>query len=747
MKFTRAYLNKAFLTKIAILGSFLFSLLNSFTGYSQINTITERLQSDLISQPVNDVEISDYLITLKTDGSWGDIDYNSKSSTNWPVVNHSRRLKLICIAYNKPTSIHYHINDVKVKIRSIIDFYIAAKPKSSNWWYNAIGAPTNFGPALILMKTGDSFGFDQLTFNSYAEELINYYSESIIKWPSATTGANKIWLLSSSIDKACVKDNENVLKSNFQSAFEEAKIMEGKGEGIKSDYSFYQHGAQLYCGGYGMSFMMDITYFGTLAYGTTYQMSDSQLQVLTNEILDGFQWFCQKSAFDFGSAGREISRPGALSTSSIKTITNRLKAMNAPRTSELTNCYNFINGTSDFKSPGNKHFWKADMMVHHGATFYLSAKIPSSRTIGTEKMNGENLKRKFLPWGATNIMVDGDEYRNIFPAWDWSGIPGVTTVKENVTDSTNGSAYLISSSVFAGGVSDGVFGLAAYDYSWDGINGRKAWFFTPDAMYCFGAGISASKTNPVITNVNQCYSSGTVTVSKNGVKSTINGVEMNLSNLSWSHHDRVGYFFPTGGEITVKNINQTGSWYDINISQSVTPVTHKVFSLWIDHGNAPSDSRYEYIVVPSKELTQFETWIGTNPLKMIANNKEVQAVWDKNSGVFGIAFYSPGTISLEAGLSVWVDRACLLLIQSVNKGASYKITVSDPTTTQQNVTIKISKKLSGTGVILNPDQSSSISFTFPIGDDAGISIKSEFTTETSSNSSVGASPTISEITD
>ncbi len=107
-----------------------------------------------------------------------------------------------------------------------------------------------------------------------ADDLLNYYDESAKKWPGATTGANKIWMLKSSIDKACIKNNEEILRANFRSAFEEARIMTGKAEGIKSDHSFWQHGPQLYCGGYGMSFMSDITYFGALAHGTDYGMSE-----------------------------------------------------------------------------------------------------------------------------------------------------------------------------------------------------------------------------------------------------------------------------------------------------------------------------------------------------------------------------------------------------------------------------------------------------------------------------------------
>jgi len=698
----------------------------SADSISQISIITERLRNDLISQNVRDSAVSNLLTTLRADGGWDDVDYSNRDRNNWQPVTHSRRLVSICQAYNKPESRYFHRPEVKAAIRNLFRYYLFIKPVSDNWWYNAIGAPTNLGPALVLMKTGDNFGFDQATLDSLADDLLFYYNESAKKWSGATTGANKIWLLKSSIDKACVKNNEEVLRENFSSAFEEARIMPEKAEGIKTDQSFWQHGPQLYNGGYGMSFMSDITYFGSLAHGTDYAMSESQVKTITDALLDGFQWFCQKQAFDFGAAGREITRRNALSSAGLRTFATRLIAMNAPRQDELKDCISFINGESQFRNPGNRHFWKSDIMVNHGKDFYLSAKIPSKRTYGTERMNDENLKRKWLPWGATNIMIDGDEYRNIFAAWDWSRIPGVTSVIEDVPRlPVTGSAYIISSNEFAGGASDGIFGIAAYDFSWDGISARKAYFFTPDAMYCMGAGIKAEKSNPVVTNVNQCFSSGDITIKNKKKKSIIETKESTSSELTWIHHDRIGYLFPSGGDITVKNMEQSGSWYDISLSASKVPVTHKVFSTWIGHGNNPTDGKYEYIIVPSVNIPQFSKWIKKNPLKMVTNTTDIQAVYHKKKGIYGIAFYRPGSVTLEKGLYVGADKPCLMLFENGVKGI-YKFTISDPTQIQTDLKILISKRLSGDGITVNEDNISTIKCLLPSGDEAGKSISYEF---------------------
>ena len=80
--------------------------------------------------------------------------------------------------------------------------------------------------------------------------------------------------------------------------------------------------------------------------------------------------------------------------------------------------------------------------------------------------------------GSNFISLTGKEYFNIYPVWDWQKIPGTTVVqkpelphwkeiaKKGLTD-------------FVGGVSDGEYGAAAFDFAsaHDPLKARKAWFF------------------------------------------------------------------------------------------------------------------------------------------------------------------------------------------------------------------------------------------------------------------------------
>ena len=69
--------------------------------------------------------------------------------------------------------------------------------------------------------------------------------------------------------------------------------------------------------------------------------------------------------------------------------------------------------------------WCSDIMVQRRPGYYTSARMYSTRTLNTDGyINGENKKSHHLADGATYIFRTGEEYRDIFPVWDWKRIPG-----------------------------------------------------------------------------------------------------------------------------------------------------------------------------------------------------------------------------------------------------------------------------------------------------------------------------------
>ncbi len=82
---------------------------------------------------------------------------------------------------------------------------------------------------------------------------------------------NRLWVSRITIFKGCIEDDYPLIERGFLSAASTLVIAEPQGsEGIKNDWSFHQHRAQLYSGGYGLSFAGDMADLIWLSEGTVF---------------------------------------------------------------------------------------------------------------------------------------------------------------------------------------------------------------------------------------------------------------------------------------------------------------------------------------------------------------------------------------------------------------------------------------------------------------------------------------------
>ena len=730
--------NKIYTSRLVVIA--VFFLLMVYTASAQTkadtDTVSARFRSFILSTSVpTDATVKPYLDSLQPDGSWKDVNYADKSATVWLPLVHLNRLLSICISYHNKKSVYYHSANVKAQIYTSFTYWNGRGSYSTNWYQNDIAWPTVYGKSLLTMKSGDAYGFSKDTLYALADTGLNYYDVSAAIYSPTVSesilGANKTLNLEVSIYKACIKDSTDELRRNFDTAFASIVVFPGTGLGMKVDNSYYQHGPQLYNWGYGTAFLGGVTYFAYYARNTGFATTQSNIKILIDYVLDGQQWMQQKNAADFNAIGRSISRSGSLTVSWIRNncLIYLINLKTGYRTTELNNYYKFANGGNvTFQSPGIKQFYKTDYMVQHGANFLLSVKTPSKRTIGTESLNNENLKAKYLSWGSTNIMVNGDEYTNAVPVWDWTRIPGTTTANDPNANFTKmpSSGFRTTTSI-AGGVTNGVYGLSADAFTWDSVSGKKAYFFTPNGMYCMGAAIKSTKVGRnIVTSVNQCMSSGTVTVDSAGSQSVFTGQQVTSSNVTWVHHNNVGYLFPNNGKITIANQIQTGSWYSINLAQSRTAVSNTIFSLWVNHDTLPKAATYEYIVAPYKSVSGFASWASNCPLKKIANNSGFQAFYDDSAKVYAVAFYGAAGVMLDTANNFYIrsNKPALLLIAKQTNG--YAISVAEPTQLLDSLGLTISSKLAGANAIINGD-STFISVQLPTGDTVGKTVTNAYT--------------------
>jgi chondroitin AC lyase len=349
-------------------------------------------------------------------------------------------------------------------------------------------------------------------------------------------------------------------------------------------------------------------------------------------------------------------------------------------------------------------------MTHQREAYYISVKMVSYRTVGTETIHGENDKGCWLPFGATWILRRGDEYNDILPVLDWGRLPGVTSPHMSEMP----VRYVRQPEGFVGGVSDGTYGAAAMIFDQSEplplvpvfkimTQGRKAWFFFDREMVALGAGITSSRDEPIGTTLNQTRLNGPVLIDGQAMEPG----ESKVTQTSWVLHDGVGYTFLGPAAANVKVGPQTEDSRPNSPARANNPATEPVFTLWIDHGVCPHDAQYAYAVVPGTDAHKLATWAARPPVRVIANTSAQQAVINNESGVAEIVFYRAGSVALTEGLTVKVDHPCLALL--VKHGNSTRIAVSSPGGEFLSVHLTIT----------TPRKERSVTFELPGGDMAG----------------------------
>jgi chondroitin AC lyase len=281
------------------------------------------------------------------------------------------------------------------------------------------------------------------------------------------------------------------------------------------------------------------------------------------------------------------------------------------------------------------------------------------------------------------------------------------------------SWYLFGSNTFAGGVSNSKNGLIAYEHSYNGIQARKAYFFIGDVLFCMGSGINAFLTQPVVTSVNQCLLNGAVYVGFDNQSQLFSDSSHIFTNLQWVYHDKVGYYFPQGGEISLQQLTQSGTWKSVDGEADDSLVSKKVFSLWINHGNTPKDESYCYAVVPGRTLEQFKLEVQNSGFIIERNDKEIQAISNKQKRCYAVIFYKPGVIRMTDGFQIRTDQPALVLIE--NQTDKYSISVADPTYSQARLTLSLNRKIAGPGVSYSGN-TSVLEIAFPLGQMTGSTV-------------------------
>jgi chondroitin AC lyase len=246
--------------------------------------------------------------------------------------------------------------------------------------------------------------------------------------------------------------------------------------------------------------------------------------------------------------------------------------------------------------------------------------------------------------------------------------------------------------------------MAVMDFVRGPLSLRKAWFCFDDEIVCLGAGLTCSSDRPVVTTINQCWARGPLEKGED-----------------WVRHDGIGYLFPktlpaSPSPVAVAE-KRTGSWADIGAGTR-DPITGNVFQLTLDHGVRPSGAAYAYIVVPGASAAALKSRLLKDPVQILSNTSEIQAVRHQARGILQAAFYVPGTVGAQTpGWRVAVDQPCALSLTETREGV--RLAVSNPRNLPLAVVVTLDRRLTGNGCTSGDDGTTRIAFSLPDGAEAG----------------------------
>lgn len=672
------------------------------TFASDIDTLYNRYMQ-ICFKKSSEASVQTALSFLNEDGSFSDLDYNSKDQ----LLQHLYRLKTLGNAYQSKENKFYKDSTLKKKIFASIQFWVSKDHRPANWWYRHVGYPQEFGPSLFLMNVEMKTEMPQLF-----AQAIDYLMWAYKKYDhmEGANGADKIF---GAYPAAILTQNDTLLKK-FQEDIKGLIVVQNQGEGIEPDWMYGQHsmlGRQLYAN-YEHEYLHSILTLLVLCKGTVYGVTEPHLSILDDHFILGNQWYVYNRHQDPSQTGR---RPTSTLNGRFLNNLKLLISLDTPKKDELLVIQDrVINGRkAATKLVGNRMFWRFDYMIHRRDNYFVTSRLTSTRTLGMESGNGEGVNNYYTSAGLNFIFRTGFEFdAPYFEAMNYRQWPGTTVEQDDrKLPSVDWGKRSSNKNPFAGGVSNGFYGAIGTIYKKRSITAHKSWFYFDHEFVALGTGIKQSfgKAN-VMTTINQVLQKGNITFSQNNnlqILDKDSGTKY-LSNLDWVIQDSMAYL----------NLNPTSSF----IIASDSRANATFFTIGIDHGKNPKNEEYAYLVYPNINKDSLQRYIENFPLQILSNSKIVQALYHNDLKIMQAIFFKAGSITLANGMLLTVNKPCAIMIKEID--SIYQISIGNPlceTSNPDSIMLTVNTKLLGENIIWDGTVST-IKINLPQGDYAGKSV-------------------------
>ena len=584
-------------------------------------------------------DVQELSISQKPDGSWADINYLGQSPASWEPIQHLDRLAALAVAYAEEKKSGRPIEMLGDVLVRGVRFWIKSELRSKNWWFNDIGVPRRL---IVILAACEKC----LSISELSEIRTRFLPNMDMVPPERLKGQNSVWYSEVFYGIALVFKDESLLV-RARKLFE-GELTVGEKEGVQPDYSFHQHGKQFYSGGYGFDFLIDSI---DLAYGyrlVGLAISDKKTDFLVNYALMGIYPLIRSGWIDWSARGREVGRLGS-NASKVGALVGALKRLEELSQDPIhkSKVLDFLGSLTarQFNKAwvGSKYYWSSDFLVHQTDKLYGSVRVTDGGHVAAEGLNGENSSGYWASFGATYLQTKGDEYIDASPFFDWSRMPGVTSL--GYLPKLEG--YLEVPDSRAVGFANGDAGFIGFRFSHLNLSASRSWFFFKNSFVMLGAGIASSSANNVITTIAQVY------CREVRAAECVPRLEEEGRNKKRVYIGGLVYTIDSDDPILFsrKSVPSSEKKEDL--------VVETVVSAWIDHGLRPSESAF----IVRARLLDDESAIPD----VIANDPVVQAISFDGGRVICAVFHAGGELLIARDLVIRVNQLSAVTLTETDK--------------------------------------------------------------------------------
>ena len=353
--------------------------------------------------------------------------------------------------------------------------------------------------------------------------------------------------------------------------------------------------------------------------------------------------------------------------------------------------------------------------IFRRADWMVTLKGYTTDVWGAEIYAKDNRYGRYQSYGSVQIMGKGNPVSRagsgfVQEGWDWNRLPGTTTIHlpfELLDSPLKGTTMVRSEENFSGSSSlggmNGMFAIKLMERDYDNFTSdfvaRKSVFCFDNRMICLGTGI---------TNSNADYPTETTLF-----QTKFNGKEPKADNDDyWLHDGYDNYYHVVDGTVRSQVADQ-----ESRHEKTREKTAGKFSSAWIEHGKAPKDGTYEYMVLIQPSAAELDELQKTPAYEVLQRDQMAHVVYDKKTGITGYAaFEAYQPVNDQFIVSIPAETMVMYGKESDNR---IRLSVCDPnlnlaekTYTTKEPSRPISKKIVVKGIWMLPSPQEGIQLEY-----------------------------------